>query len=393
MTRRALLIVLDSVGVGGAPDAAQYGDEGANTLSHILQQQPDLRLPALWSLGLGRVLNGDAAGENDQAALMPHVRHARLREESAGKDTTTGHWELMGVLLDEPFAVFDKFPAELVGAIEAECGVRFIGNYARSGTEILDELGEEHRQSGHPILYTSADSVMQIAAHEGVIPVEALYDICRAARRLCDPFRIGRVIARPFIGQLGNFGRTPRRHDFSMQPPRTVLNALQDAGVPTVGIGKISDIFNGSGISRSHPTTSNADGMRVIEEVWARTESGLVFANLVDFDMLFGHRRDIEGYANALREFDCWLGGFLSRWNDDDLLIITADHGNDPTAPGSDHTREEAPLLMKGLGCSPLSGKDTPGTRRFVAVFVDVAATLARFFQLPQAWPVGSSLL
>ncbi len=384
MTRRALLIVLDSVGIGGAPDAAQYGDEGANTQGHILERQPDLRLPALWSLGLGRVLN-----TNDQAELMANVRCGRLREESAGKDTTTGHWELMGVLLEEPFTVFERFPPELVTAIEAECDVRFIGNYAQSGTKILEELGEEHLQSGHPILYTSADSVMQIAAHEDVVSVERLYEICRAARRLCDPFRIGRVIARPFVGQPENFQRTPRRHDFSMQPPRTVLNALQDAGAPTIGIGKISDIFNGSGISQSHPTTSNADGMRAIEDVWAATESGLVFANLVDFDMLFGHRRDVSGYADALRQFDDWLSGFLPRWNGDDLLLITADHGNDPTAPGSNHTREETPLLMKGAGCSALSGEKALGTRRFV----DVAATLAQFFPLPQAWPVGSSLL
>lgn len=369
---RALWIVLDSVGIGGAPDAAAFGDAGADTLGHILQRKPDLKLPNLESLGLKTALKGGT----------PVGLAGRLREESVGKDTTTGHWELAGVLLDEPFAVYEVFPSELVNAIEAEAGVHFIGNYACSGTEVLNQLGEEHVQTGNPILYTSADSVLQIAAHEESYGLQKLYDACEVARRHSDAYRIGRVIARPFVGEPGAFKRTSNRHDYSMLPPRTVLNALQEAGHTVTGIGKISDIYAGSGVGASFPTTSNAHGMATIEKVWNETEEGLVFVNLVDFDMLFGHRRDVDGYANALNEFDQWLGGFLPQIGPDDLLIITADHGNDPTAPGTDHTREEVPVLMR---CGDAEG--AIGTRRFV----DVAATLAGFFRVP--WAVGGSLL
>ena len=307
-----------------------------------------------------------------------------MRARSAGKDTTTGHWEIAGVILEEPFGTFARFPEELVKRVERDAGVQFIGNYARSGTEILAELGEEHLQTTNPILYTSADSVLQIAAHEEIISLERLYEICRAARRAADSYRIGRVIARPFTGEPGNFQRTSNRHDFSMLPPRTVLEALNEHGTPVVGIGKISDIFAGRGIARSYPTTSNRTGMQKIEELWGAQESFL-FANLVEFDMLFGHRRDVAGYANTLREFDAWLGNFLAGVLPDDLVIITADHGNDPTFPGTDHTREEVPLFVLHRGKS-----FDLGTRQ---TFADVAATLADFFKLPQAWPVGESLL
>ena len=259
-----------------------------------------------------------------------------MRERSAGKDTTTGHWEIAGVILGQPFATYAEFPPDLLRAIEHEAGVTFIGNSAQSGTTILAELGAEHVRTGHPILYTSADSVLQIAAHESVIPIAQLYEICSIARRHSDAWRIGRVIARPFTGEPGAFQRTSRRHDFSAIPPRTVLNAVADSGLPVHGIGKISDIFAGSGITHSTPTASNAEGMAAIDTLWAENRDGLLFANLVDFDMLFGHRRDLAGYANALTQFDRWLTAFIPRCTSDDLLIITADHGNDPTWRGTD---------------------------------------------------------
>lgn len=232
-----------------------------------------------------------------------------MRERSAGKDSTTGHWELAGVILDQPFAVFGQFPAELVTAIEADASVRFLGNYPASGTQIIADLGPLHLRTGQPILYTSADSVLQIAAHESVVPVDELYEICRVARRHADGYRIGRVIARPFIGEPGTFTRTSRRHDFSMRPPPTVLDAIADRGLAVKAIGKSGDLFAGQGITEAHPTESNADGMRQIDEVWKQTTDCLVFANLVDFDTIYGHRRDPAGYAGALREFDAWLAG------------------------------------------------------------------------------------
>ncbi len=266
--------------------------------------------------------------------------------------------------------------------IEREARVEFIGNYARSGTTILEELGAEHVRTGKPILYTSADSVLQIAAHEEVLRVDRLYELCQIARGHADRFRIGRVIARPFNGAAGHFARTSRRHDFSMKPPRTVLNAISEEGLPVIGVGKISDIFAGEGVTDSFPTALNADGMERIETAWENLQSGLVFANLVDFDMLHGHRRDVAGYAAALESFDCWLGKFIPKILPDDLVIITADHGNDPTFSGTDHTREQVPLfVLLGAESRNLGTRDT---------FADVAATFARFFQLRDAWPAGS---
>ncbi|MEP6686629.1 MAG: phosphopentomutase [Verrucomicrobiota bacterium] len=391
---RALVIVLDSVGIGGAPDAGEYGDEGANTLGNILGQTPDFRVPNLCKLGLPEILPDrmtlSEADSPDSPARQSPARpylasFGKMQERSAGKDTTTGHWEIAGVILEQPFATFERFPDELTRAIEHEAEAHFIGNCARSGTAILDELGTEHVRTGHPILYTSADSVLQIAAHEQVVPLERLYEICRIARHHADHFRIGRVIARPFLGVAGNFQRTAHRHDFSMQPPRTILDAICKRGLSVIGIGKISDIFAGQGITQSFPTESNHQGMARIDQLWSEKPNGLLFANLVDFDMLHGHRRDVAGYARVLEEFDHWLGNFIPKVSPDDLVILTADHGNDPTFRGTDHTREEVPLFVLHHGDSR-----NLGTR---STFADVAATLAKFFELPAPWPIGCSVL
>ena len=379
---RALVLVLDSVGIGGAPDAASYGDEGANTLGHILEKAPALQLPALESLGLPELV---PAHRSHRSYTTYRGSYGRMQEVSAGKDTTTGHWEIAGVILEEPFATFDRFPDELVRSIERDAGVQFIGNYAQSGTTILAELGAEHVRTGKPILYTSADSVLQVAAHEQVIRIDRLYDICTVARQHADRFRIGRVIARPFTGPDGNFSRTSRRHDFSIQPPRTILNAISEQGHAVAGVGKISDIFAGQGVTESFPTDGNAEGMQRVSEMWETIGSGLIFVNLVDFDMLYGHRRNVAGYASALAQFDEWLGYFLPKITPQDLVIITADHGNDPTYQGSDHTREQVPLFVLQNGeAKSLGVRET---------YADVAATLAVYFELPMAWPVGESFL
>lgn len=373
---RAALIVLDSVGCGAAPDAARYGDEGADTLGHILRKT-GVTLPMMCSLGLDRVLGLPAAAP-------PRAAHGRMRPRAAGKDSTTGHWEIAGAVLDQPFATFDRFPDALVQAIEAEAGLRFLGNVAASGTAIIDELGADHLRTGQPILYTSADSVLQIAAHEEVVPLNRLYAICEAARRQADGWRIGRVIARPFVGEPGAFRRTAHRHDFSMRPPRTVLDAIREAGLQVVGVGKTGDLFAGQGLTESHPTESNTDGMARTANVWNGLRDGLVFTNLVDFDTVFGHRRDVAGYAHALSEFDAWLGGFLDVVGTADLLILTADHGNDPTFRGTDHTREEVPLMVVHRGRG-----DSLGVREG---FSDVAASLADFFGVRE-WRVGRSFV
>ena len=377
---RALLLVLDSVGCGQASDAAAYGDAGADTLGHLFAAQPGLELPALFSLGLREIMQGKPGDRPGEIIAS----FGRMRERSAGKDTTTGHWEIAGIVLEQPFATFRKFSPELLSAIEQEARVEFIGNYASSGTTVLEELGAEHLRTGKPILYTSADSVIQIAAHESVIPPKRLYQICRIARHHADALRIGRVIARPFDGAPGAFRRTSGRHDFSMIPPRTVLNALAESGRRVEGVGKISDIFADSGITRSTPTASNAQGMAAIDALWHGLD-GLIFANLVDFDMLHGHRRDVPGYIRALVECDAWLATFLPRCAPEDLVVITADHGNDPTWRGTDHTREEVPLMVLHAGASaPLGTRET---------FADVAASLAEFFGLKPGWPVGTSFL
>jgi phosphopentomutase len=382
---RALLIVLDSVGIGHAPDAAKYGDEGANTLGNIFARCRDTWLPNLCALGLPKILDEKYSWTRKSFALPHLASFGKMEEQSTGKDTTTGHWEIAGVILDVPFSVFRRFPFELVDAIEREAGVKFIGNYACSGTTILEELGAEHIYTGDPILYTSADSVLQIAAHEKIIPLEKLYEICRIARRQADEFRIGRVIARPFIDIDGKFRRTANRHDFSMKPPRTVLNAIADAGFATIGVGKISDIFAGQGITESHPAASNREGMGGIDKLWTNTNNALIFCNLVDFDAIYGHRRDVAGYAMALSEFDEWLGPLIDKIEPEDLAIITADHGNDPTFRGTDHTREQVPLfVMHNRESRDLGLRST---------FADIAASLSEFFELPNRWPIGCSFL
>lgn len=345
-----ICIVLDSVGCGSAPDAAAYGDAGADTLGHLHARIPDLHLPNLTSLGLGEIL-----GLRREPPPLQGARWARLTETSSGKDTTTGHWELMGCVLDEPFATFEAFPEDFVTELSQRAGCGFIGNRASSGTTILDQLGEDHLRTCNPILYTSADSVLQIAAHEEHFGLQRLWDVCRIARALLDEknMRVGRVIARPFVGHVGNFKRTGNRHDYSMMPGETILDRLVAAGVRTIGVGKISDIFAGAGITESHPTQSNLEGMQIIDHLWS--ESGgqpqFILANLVDFDSLYGHRRNPRGYADCLREFDAWLGTFLPQITTGDQLIITADHGNDPYHHGTDHTREQVPLLTLNIPC------------------------------------------
>lgn len=385
--RQALLIVLDSVGIGDAPDAADYGDEGADTVGHLREAVSAFSIPCLDQAGL---VAAEALASGAKMKADTSLSWGCLTEVSAGKDTTTGHWEIAGAIIDEPFATYTAFPESLVLELEAAADCTFIGNYAESGTLILQQLGEAHLETGNPILYTSTDSVIQIAAHEEVIPVDRLYQICRSCRAIADRERIGRVIARPFAGQPGNFLRTPRRHDFSLHPPRTVLNDLSDTGVEIIGVGKISDIFAGSGINRSCPTESNAQGCETIDRLLAESPQTdrLIFANLVDFDMLYGHRRDPAGYASALEQFDRWLDQFLSRnqpFSEDFLFIITADHGNDPTWAGTDHTRERVPLLVGSVPPPrPLGLRDS---------FADIAASLAEWFGVTDYQGAGTSFM
>ncbi|MGD0962821.1 MAG: phosphopentomutase [Candidatus Acidiferrales bacterium] len=342
---RVIWIVLDSVGIGELPDAADYGDVGRDTLGHIARSRP-LKLPNLLRLGLANI--------RPLAHLTPPARPAGSYGKgvtvSPGKDTTTGHWEMAGVWLDQAFPVYPHgFPKELIAEFERHIGRRSIGNKPASGTEIIVELGEEHMRTGFPIVYTSGDSVFQIAAHEDVIPIGELYRMCEIARKLLDgPNRVGRVIARPFTGAPGNFRRTERRHDYAVEPPRPMLlDVLADREVPVFGVGKIHDIYNGRGIGNYVTTRNNADGVAKLTESLARQPGGLIFANLVDFDMLYGHRKDVEGFARSLEEFDALLGPFLTQLRPSDLLIMTADHGcdPDPVNPTTDHSREYVPVV------------------------------------------------
>jgi len=373
MPRRALVIVLDSVGCGGAPDAAVYGDAGTDTLGHLFERIPGLELPHLASIGLYEALKRThPAFPLSTPMLRSHASYGILTERSAGKDSTTGHWELMGAVLTKPFATFPQFPLDLVREIEQRGGAKFIGNVAASGTEILKSLGGEHLATGKPILYTSADSVLQIAAHEdpAIFGLDRLLALCKVAREVLDErgVRVGRVIARPFLGDSpATFHRTANRHDYSLQPPVTTLNRLQNVGVQTIGVGKIEDLFAGSGLDVSRPTVSNADGMTTIARLWAeqRSQPHFIFANLIDFDSVYGHRRDPEGYARALKEFDDWLGQFIGHVGPNDLLIITGDHGNDPYHRGTDHTRERVPVMV-------LNGEvPSDGTFKDVATLVE----------------------
>jgi phosphopentomutase len=342
---RVIWIVLDSVGIGELPDAADYGDVGRDTLGHIARSRP-LHLPNLLRLGLGNIKPLAHLPASDR----PAASYGKGVTVSPGKDTTTGHWEMAGIWLEQAFPVYPHgFPKELIAEFERLIGRRTLGNKPASGTEIIKELGEEHVRTGFPIVYTSGDSVFQIATHEDVIPIAELYRICEIARKLLDgPNRVGRVIARPFTGTPGNFRRTERRHDYAVEPPRPMLlDVLAQRNVPVLGVGKIHDIYNGRGVGNYVTTKNNADGMAKLTEAIARQDRGLIFANLVDFDMLFGHRKDAEGFARSLEEFDSLLGPFLSAMRTSDLLIMTADHGcdPDPVNPTTDHSREYVPII------------------------------------------------
>jgi phosphopentomutase len=379
--------VLDSVGIGELPDAARYGDQGSNTVGNIARRVP-LKLPTLRALGLDRLVNlGEKRDRESFSAERPadndsrsHFSAAgRMAERSPGKDSVTGHWEMMGIVLDRAFPVFPNgFPTDLMDEFERRIGRRALGNVAASGTEIIDEFGQEHMKTGNPIVYTSADSVFQIAAHESIIPVPDLYGICEAAFELAvEGCGLGRVIARPFVGAPGAFTRTSHRRDFAMKPiGETVLDRLTAAEVPVTAIGKIQDLFAGQGIPRSIHTASDDEGMDAVIAEMEVTPRGFLFANLVDFDTLYGHRNDVAGYAANLERFDVRLAQALPHLRDGDLLVVTADHGNDPTTPGTDHAREHVPLLVTGAHVH--EGVDL-GTR---TTFADLGQTIAENFDV-----------
>ena len=362
--------MLDSVGCGELPDAPVYGDQGSNTLGNIAREI-SLRIPNLRSLGLGRIVDLGEGGPADHTAA-----YGRMAESSAGKDSVTGHWEMMGIVLKEPFATFpDGFPVDTIETFEERIGRRTLGNVVASGTEIIDRLGTEHVRTGWPIVYTSADSVFQIAAHEDVIPVKDLYRMCEIAFDLVAPMNVGRVIARPFVGKAGAFRRTANRHDYALTPPRdTLLDLLTRQGIPVVSIGKVRDLFAGRGIVQAIPTKSDSEGVDQLLMAIRSNGTGLVFINLVDFDTLYGHRNDVEGYANNLERFDERLGELLPELRESDLLIITADHGNDPTTPSTDHSREHVPILLTG---ARVRAGVNLGTR---TTFADLGQTLAANF-------------
>jgi phosphopentomutase len=383
---RVIWIVLDSVGIGELPDAAQYGDVGRDTIGHIARSRP-LHLPNLMAMGLANI----KPLAHLTPAAKPTGAYGKGATVSPGKDTTTGHWEMAGIWLDQAFPVYPHgFPKELIAEFERRICRRTLGNKPASGTEIIKELGEEHVRTGFPIVYTSGDSVFQIAAHEEVIPIAELYRECQIARDLCDgPNRVGRVIARPFVGTAAaNFRRTERRHDYAVEPPKPMLlDVLGDLSVPVFGIGKIHDIYNGRGVGNYVTTKNNADGMIKLSEALAREKRGLIFANLVDFDMLYGHRKDVEGFARSLEEFDELLGPFLRQMKPSDLLLITADHGcdPDPVNPTTDHSREYVPILVFSPGVAVGANL---GIRSTLA---DMGQTIAKNFG--GSIPHGSSFL
>ncbi|WP_017184976.1 phosphopentomutase [Alkalibacillus haloalkaliphilus] len=372
--KRVFLVVMDSVGVGESPDAKQFGDEGADTLGHTAQHMGGLKMPNMERLGLGNIHEVEGIGHSAQ----PKAHFTKMEEASAGKDTMTGHWEIMGLRIDQPFRVFpDGFPDDLINRLEEKTGRKVIGNKPASGTEILKELGPEHMETGALIVYTSADSVLQIAAHEDIVPVEELHGICEFAREITkdEPYMIGRIIARPFVGEPGSFERTPNRHDYALKPfGETVMNYLEDDGYDVVALGKISDIYDDEGVTEAIRTEDNNDGMDKLVASMDKDFNGLNFLNLVDFDAKYGHRRDPQGYGEALEEFDRRLPEVLDKLDEDDLLIITADHGNDPIHHGTDHTREYVPLLVFHKGIS--EGQNLPMRK----TFADIGATVADNF-------------
>jgi phosphopentomutase len=374
---RAIVIVMDSVGIGELPDAAAYGDQGSNTVGNIHKRVP-LKIPTLRGLGLDRLVRlPSQTSESDSRVRLGSF--GRMAEASAGKDSVTGHWEMMGIVLDKPFPLFPNgFSADVLAEFSRETGRGVLGNKAASGTAIIDELGPEHMRTGSLIVYTSADSVFQIAAHEDVVPIAELYRACEIAYRIVgEGLGVGRVIARPFVGVPGRFRRTTNRRDYARPPSaETLLDRVKGASLPVVAIGKIEDLFAGRGITKAIHTKSDDDGMDQVEREMSAADRGLIFANLVDFDTQYGHRNDVEGYARNLECFDARLTAMLPRLRDDDLLIVTADHGNDPTTASTDHAREYVPLLVTGTRVR--SGVDL-GTRR---TFADVGQTLAELFSV-----------
>ena len=418
MFKRIITIVTDSVGIGHSPDAERFGDAGANTVGHIEELVGPLQIPNLRKLGFGKI--ADVTPQQD----IVIGAFGRMHEQSTGKDTTSGHWEMMGHPVQVPFPTFyDGFPQELMDTFTKETGYGFLGNEAASGTEIIERLGEEHIKTGKPIVYTSADSVFQIAAHESIIPLEDLYKMCQITRdRVCiGEYYVGRIIARPFVGEPGHFIRTSNRHDYSRLPEgRFVLQALQDAKVPTIGVGKIGDIYAHIGLDQSYPTKSNSHGMNVVAALLGHTANskdstcgkgstncidstagtheilettaedgftyGYMMVNLVEFDSLYGHRRDVQGYGHELEMFDYQLGGLLELLTKDDLLLITADHGNDPTWKGTDHTRELVPILAYSPS---FTGPIELGNRRS---FADIGQTVLENFGITESF-VGESFL
>ncbi len=374
--KRVFLIVMDSVGIGEAPDAEKFNDKGADTLGHIAEHMNGLKMPNMGSLGLSNIRQ--IKGINK--AEKPKAHYTKMQEASNGKDTMTGHWEIMGLHIEQPFRTFPEgFPDELINELEEKSGRKIIGNKPASGTEILDELGQEHMDTGALIVYTSADSVLQIAAHEEIIPIEEQYRICEIARALTldEKYMVGRVIARPFIGSPGAFERTSNRHDYALKPfGHTVMNELQDQKYDVIAIGKISDIYDGEGVTEAIRTTDNEDGMTKIVESMDKDFTGISFLNLVDFDAKFGHRRDPKGYGKALEAFDARLPEVLEKMKEDDLLLITADHGNDPVHHGTDHTREYVPLLAYHTGITQATELPIRKT------FADIGATIAANFEV-----------
>ena len=372
MTNRVFLIVLDSFGIGELPDASEYGDKGSNTLKSCFLQK-DFYVPTMKRLGLFNI-DGVDFGEKTE---NPAAAYGRLKEASKGKDTTTGHWEICGIISEKAMPTYpDGFPQEILDEFSRLTGRGILCNKPYSGTKVIADYGEEHLRTGALIVYTSADSVFQIAAHESIVPPEQLYEYCKIARRLlCGDHAVGRVIARPFEGEPP-FKRTARRHDFSLEPPKkTLLNCLSESGLDVISVGKIYDIFAGKGITESHPTKSNADGMKQTSDLLKRDFHGLCFVNLVDFDMIYGHRNDAVGYAKALTEFDGWLSDFLKNINDDDVVMITADHGCDPLTESTDHSREYIPLLIYGKTIKPIN----LGTRE---TYADIGKTVGELFGL-----------
>jgi len=374
MSRRVIIIVLDSVGIGAMPDAENYGDQGSHTLGNIARRRGGLQLPFLEKLGLGKIdlITGVSA------QLSPEGCFGKMAERSLGKDTISGHWEMAGVISERALPTFPNgFPEEFIERYELAIGREVIGNEVASGTEIIQRLGEEHIRTGKPIVYTSADSVFQVAAHEEVVPLPELMRICQIARAmLTDELQVGRVIARPFLGEAGQFYRTPNRHDFALEPPRKILlEYVRDRGLEVCAVGKIRDIYAGRGISDFETTKGNKEWVNKTLEYMVKAKSGLIMTNLVDFDMLYGHRNDVEGYARALEEFDKRLPEIFAALRSEDMLIITADHGCDPTLPGTDHTREYVPLLIYG---PTLKKGVNLGVR---STFADLGATVAEYLE------------